>query len=187
MRETTPPRDPCYFMAAGRSLDAIKAHRMAIEEAREDVQAFVMLCGAERALGGPRISGLHFAGRLPSGWMRNPSAPLMAIPDTDTTRGISLMRKMNELRIPGNAEFALMIGAEPVPSSLDPTSPLITVSWPSYEEVKEGFVIQCPLAPNGHHATPPDAKPITRKDYERMTVASPFNLLSGDMRGAEAN
>jgi hypothetical protein len=187
MDEPNRTGDTCYFLAAGRSLDAIKAHRLAVSEAVEDVQAFVMLCGAERALGGPRISGLHFSGHLPRGWMRNASAPLMAIPDTDTTRGISLLRKMNQLRIPDSAEFALMIGAEAVPSSLHPNSPLITVTWPSYEEVASGWVIKCPVAKDGSHAVPPDATPLTRADYVRLTVSPPFNLLSGDTTGRDAH
>jgi hypothetical protein len=180
MREARTSEGWCYYRAAGRSLAAVEAHRRAVQDAIEDVQAFVVLCGAERALGGPRISGLHFAGKIPPGWIRNASAPHMAIPDTDTTRGISLQRKMSELRIPDAAEFALLIGAEALPSSLNPGAPVITVTWPSYEATPEGWVIKCPVARDGSHAEPPDALPMSREDYDRLRVVPSFNLVSLD-------
>lgn len=175
----------CYYMAKGRSLAAIKTHRKAVTQAVEDVRAFVMLCGAERALGGPRISGLHFAGPLPRGWIRNASAPHMAFPDTDTTRGISFARKMATLRIPDNAEFASLIGAEALPSTLDPASPLITVNWPSYEQSRNGWIIKCPVDRDGKHAVPPDAVELSRSEYERELLAPSFNLLAFDSDTAE--
>ncbi len=169
-----------YYRAAGRSLAAVNLHRHAVTQAVEDVRAFVMLCGAERALGGPRISGLHFAGRLPPGWIRNASAPLMAIPDTDTTRGASFARKMAELRIPDAAEFAMLIGAEAHPSSLNPASPLITVEWPSYERIKDGWAIKCPVEADGTHATPPDAIPLSEAEYQKLALSHSFNLMAVD-------
>lgn len=176
-----------YFLASGRSLEAIEAHRHAVCDAIEDIQAFVMLCGAERALGGSRISGLHFTGRPPAGWVRNATAPLMAIPDANTTRGLSLLRKMNALRIPDDAEFAELIGADAIATGLDASSPIITLTWPSYEEVKNGWVIKCPIAADGTSATPPDALPLTRADYERMSVSPPFNLAAANMKRAGAH
>lgn len=187
MQEASGTSDFCYYRAAGRSLAAISAHRKAVQEAVEDVRAFVMLCGAERALGGPRISGLHFVGRLPAGWIRNASAPHMAIPDTDTTRGISFARKMAELRIPDEAEFALLIGAEALPSSLNPSSPVITVTWPSYERIKDGWVIKCPVSRDGSHALPPDAVPLSEKEYSSLRLADSFNLIALDSDEATGN
>lgn len=176
-----PPGPECrYFRAAGRSLEAIRLHRRAVQQAVEDVRSFVVLCGAERALGGRRISGLHFAGRPPKGWIRNASAPHMSIPDTDTSRGASLARKMAELSIPGEAEFATLIGAEAATSSLNPSAPLITVSWPDYVPLRDGWAIRCPVDSSGGHATPPDALTLTRADYERLCVTPSFNLHAFD-------
>ena len=170
----------CYYHAAGRSLAAIEAHRRAVLKAINEVRSFVMLCGAERALGGPRISGLHFAGALPDGWIRNASAPHMAIPNTDTARGQSLAHKMAGLRIPGNAEFSEMIGADALPSTISSFAPVITVNWPSYEKAKDGWVIKCPVGHDGNHATPPDCTQLTRADYERLIVTPSFNLHAFD-------
>jgi hypothetical protein len=177
----------CYFRAAGRSLDAISVHQRAVAKAIEDVRAFVMLCGAERALGNSQISGLVFSGRPPVGWMRNASAPHMAIPDIDTQRGISLARKMADLHIPGDAEFAGLIGAEPLASTDDPTIPLLMVSWPDYVRLKDGWAIRCPLNKRGGHATPPDALPLTRADYERLVVSPHFNLVAFDSENSSEN
>lgn len=180
MQEYTQDSDFRYYRAAGRSLAAITLHRQAVLQAIDDVRAFVVLCGAERALGGPRISGLHFSGKLPPGWIRNASAPHMAIPDTDTTRGVSLARKMAELRIPSGAEFAYLIGAEAKASSLNPTSPVITVTWPFYERIKDGWAIKCPLDGNGKHNPPPDAIPLTVDQYKHLAVAPSFNIIAID-------
>ncbi len=180
MQASEPESDFLYYRAAGRSLAAIALHRHAVMQAIDEVRAFVMLCGAERALGGPRISGLHFAGKLPPGWIRNASAPHMAIPDTDTTRGMSLARKMAELRIPDGAEFALLIGAEAQASSLNPTSPVITVMWPFYERIKDGWAIKCPVSSNGKHTLPPDAIPLTADQYKGLAVAPSFNIIALD-------
>lgn len=180
MQEHTADSDFIYYRAAGRSLVAVELHRQAVLQAIEDVRAFVMLCGAERALGGPRISGLHFAGRLPPGWVRNASAPHMAVPDIDTVRGMSFARKMAELRIPDGAEFALLIGADAQASSLSPTSPVITVSWPFYERLKDGWAIKCPVAADGAHALPPDAVPLSASEYSKLAVAPSFNIIAID-------
>ena len=170
----------CYYRAAGRSLNAVTLHRHAIQQAIENVRGFVLLCGAERALGGARISGLHFAGHLPPGWVRNASAPHMAIPDTDTTRGMSFARKMAELRIPDAAEFGMLINAEAQASSLNPSSPLITVIWPFYERIKDGWVIKCPIDEKGKHALPPDAIPLSENEYRQLAIAPSFNIIAID-------
>lgn len=170
----------CYFRAAGRSLEAIREHHHAVRQAVEDVRAFVMLCGAERALGGSRISGLHFAGKLPPGWVRNASAPHMAIPDTDTTRGMSFARKMASLRIPGEAEFGELIGVAAQPNSISPNAPLITMAWPSYERLKDGWVIKCPVSKEGEHVIPPDCTPMSEREYRKLSAASAFNLMAAD-------
>lgn len=176
-----------YFKAAGRSLAAIRLHRIAVADAIGDVRSFVMLCGAERALGGPRISGLHFIGKLPPGWIRNASAPHMAIPDTDTTRGISFARKMAELRIPDDAAFAMLIGAEAITSSHNPSSPLITVSWPSYERLRDGWAIKCPVDASGACASPPDALPLSEKEYKKLALSPSFNLMALDSDNLREN
>jgi len=168
-----------YFLAEGRSLEAIHAHRLARAEAMEQIQSFVMLCGAERALGGTRISGLHFKGKIPSGWVANAAAPLMAVPDIETVRGMSLALRMRKLQIPGDSIFARMIGGEGVPSAMNPAAALITVHWPTYERLSEGWIIKCPTLPDGTSVQPPDAKPLTVGEYRRLLVPS-FNLLAAD-------
>lgn len=187
MQERSADSGFCLYRAAGRSLAAIAAHRQSVQEAIEDVRAFVMLCGAERALGGPRISGLHFAGKLPPGWIRNASAPLMAIPDTDTIRGISFARKMAELRIPDGAEFAMLIGADALASSLNPNSPLITVEWPFYQQLKDGWAICCPVDNTGRHVAPPDAIPLSADEYRLLAVAPSFNIIASDSDDMTSN
>jgi hypothetical protein len=176
-----------YYRAAGRSLEAIELHRKAVQAAIEEVRSFVMLCGAERALGGPRISGLHFVGKLPPGWIRNASAPHMAIPDTDTVRGNSFAHKMAHLRIPDNAEFALLIGVDSAPSSVNPNAPLITVEWPSYVRLRDGWAIRCPLDEKGRSANPPDALPLSEKDYKKLALSPSFNLAALDSENSPEN
>ncbi len=179
---------PChYFRAAGRSLDAIKTHQRAVERAVEEVRSFVVLCGAERALGNAQISGLIFAGRPPLGWIRNASAPHMAIPDTDTKRGISYARRMSDLHIPGDAEFAGLIGAQPALPFDDPALPLMLISWPSYIPLKDGWAIRCPVDRRGNHATPPDALPLSVDDFKRLAVSQTFNLISLDSQDTAKN
>jgi len=168
-----------YFLAGGRALEAIYAHRLACAEAREQIQSFVMLCGADRALGGRRISGLHFSGKLPQGWVRNDAAPLMAIPDIESVRGMSLALRMRKLHIPGDSEFARMIGAEGVPSASHPSAALITVNWPTYEKLINGWAIKCPILPDGSSMQPPDCQPLTVGEYRKLLMPS-FNLMAAD-------
>ena len=169
-----------YYLAAGRSLEAIALHRRAIKDAVEEVQAFVMLCGAERALGSARITGLHFNGPLPAGWVRNAAAPHMAVPDTTTVRGASLDRKMALLRIPADAEFAALIGIRPQMSSDDDLAPLVAALWPSYERVQNGWIVKCPPAPRSKIAPvpPPDCIAITPEQYKAMKLVPTFNLAA---------
>lgn len=169
-----------YFRAAGRSLEAIIAHRLAKAEAIEEVQSFVMLCGAERALGNHRISGLLFKGKPPAGWIRNAAAPLMAVPDTTTVRGLALARKMESLRLPDDSVFAAMIGAQPVPEYPSPSAALISMSWPSYDKLKDGWAIKCPVLPDGTCAAPPDAEPLSAAEYKKALQPT-FNLLAFDL------
>lgn len=178
----------CYYRAAGKSLKAIQTHRAAIHEAVDDVRAFVMLCGAERALGNHFISGLHFIGTPPEGWVRNASAPLMAVPDVSSARGANLERIMRELFIPGNAEFAMLIGAEPQASSFNPLSPIIALSWPSYEKLADGsWAIKCPVGKSGTHTPPPDAQELTADEYKRIALTPHFNFVALDTDSAEKN
>ena len=174
------PEEYLYFRAAGKSLNAITLHQILQAEAEEDIQAFVMLCGAERALGRNRISGLHFSGTLPRGWVKNASAPLMAVPDPTSALGHALAEEMESLRLPGDEAFAALIGAEAAPSTLNPAAPVISVVWPTYEKLCDGWVIKCPITPAGYATIPPDAKPMTEGEYlaKLAPLDHSFNFLS---------
>jgi hypothetical protein len=163
-----------FYRANGRALAAIEEHQRQIEAAQSNIQAFVMLCGAERAFGGglSGLTGLHFTSTIPAGWVKNAHAPHMAIPDTDTQRGRDFETHMKALRLPSQLDFAALL--------LDKL-PQDTALAPAYlpDPTGTGWLIRCPIGRDGQH--------IEIMDSEKLDTSpslSPSQLwpsLSGEL------
>lgn len=165
----TADSSPIYYRAGGRALDAIEAHQAMTLSAQEDIQGFVMLCGADRAFGGPDgLRGLHFSGPfLPSGWLKNANAPLMAQPDLQTTRGKDLAKKMRALKLPDKITFSALLG-----------KPIADATFcPSYVQDSKGWLIRCPVDENGAHIVPPDSTKLAKAPKD-LAPAQHWNRLS---------
>lgn len=147
-----------FYRAGGRALAAIEQHQQQIDMAQSNIQAFVMLCGAERAFGGGQsgLTGLHFTSTIPAGWVKNAHAPHMAIPDIDTQRGRDFESHMKALRLPSQLDFAtLLLDRPPQDASMIPTY--------LPDPTGHGWLIRSPVGTDGSH--------IEIMDSERLISA----------------
>jgi hypothetical protein len=166
--------DTKYYIAAGRSLEAVEDYKRKAEAHLEMAHALVGEIGADGVYrDGNRICGFGFPEGmdLPPGfrWERQgPGKVKIAVPHKGRKEGKAIAARMEEAPHPHSWDFNIAVLGKPdYFLGPDPFGRGMRTGFVGFEELGDDIVLKVPVPDEGRDPAPVpfDATPLKRSDY----------------------
>jgi len=151
-----------YYIAKGRSLQAVESWREKYRRTMEAGRALAEEIGAEHAAYTHSICGFSFKDDIaPEGWEKAghvKDRPFFR-PTRRTKAGRALRDRMTRINVPGLWEFERLLGGGEAVIGGN------RLALPTFETLGNDVILVIPVAKREEQFTPPDAEPIKASEY----------------------